>query len=80
MALLYSLIIILDGVFVMWLNVNIDYIFLLYSYVVGLIILVNIVKAKNIGEVMVQGRGLIMYDLMYVILLAFVEYGLPAIY
>jgi hypothetical protein len=80
MTLLYFLIIFCDGLSVMWLEMNMEYHFLIINYVIGLIILVNIMKAKNIGEAIVEGRGLIMYDLAYFVLFSFVFYGLPSIY
>jgi hypothetical protein len=79
-SMLYSLTILFDFITIMLLNMNREYIFIVYSYTIGLIILSNVMKARKITLAMVEGRGFIFYDPVLILLFVIIIYGLPLIY
>lgn len=78
--MLYSMTILFDFLTIFFLDLNREYIFIVYSYIIGLIIVINVMKASKIMIAITEGRGFLFYDPIYVILFIMIIYGLPTIY
>lgn len=70
----------IDFVLVMYIEVNHELVFLTIVYILGLIIPSHILRYQNFGRAVWHARGLIFYDLVYLLAFTFIYYGLPEIY
>lgn len=80
LTMLYSFTIIFDFMTITFLNLNREYVFIVYSYAIGLIIILNVMKASKVIIAISEGRGFLFYDPIYVLLFIMIIYGLPKVY
>lgn len=78
MATLYFLTIFLDLFTIIYLEKNREYVFIISSYFIAIIILANTMKARYFVTAISDGRGFIFYDFLVIILYSLIIYGLPS--
>lgn len=61
-------------------ELNREYIFIIYSFTIGFIILLNTMKTKYIFLAFSEGRGVLFYDFVYTLIFCIIIFGLPRFY
>ena len=77
---LYVFALIIDIVILIFLEKNNILIYIIITYILGIMIPIHTVKFKNIFSGLWKGRGLWLYDLVYVGAFSYIFFVIPPIY
>lgn len=79
-VLFYFFVIGIDFILVMYIEVNHYLVFITITYILGIIIPLHILKFRNFLSGVWEARGLILYDLAFILCFIYLYYALPAIH
>lgn len=80
MIMLIAITLIFDFFTLVFMELNREYIFVVYSFTIGIIILLNTMKTRYILLAISEGRGFLFYDAVYSLLIYVILFGLPRFY
>ena len=69
----------IDFIFVMWIENNQDWVFLLIIYAITIAVMLSTFRMRDWIRAFYRGKAIVLYDVVYVLILCYLFYVIPTI-